>query len=305
MPTEVLTQDVVVAKEIVFARGKRLILSPRSINDDNVIMFIGHSISIKDALTMVWDRNVAGQIVDPIRAGKAALGPAGEREGAPGRPGANGVVGNRGMRGRDAPSVVFVALKLDVSAPIQFEVIGQDAGNGGAGQDGGDGGAGRQGRPGQLVASGVGGINVQRESVCSPPIDGGDGGDGGNGGPGGEGGKGGDGGSIGVIALEISRPLVYQLVSPKSVLAPGKNGARGPRGLGGRGGAGAPVVQASAPCVSSKAGKDGRPGEGRDARAPESAQPADGQPTGDTGIVIFSRINESQAQSIGLMAPVK
>jgi len=304
MPTEVLTQDVIVAKEIVFARGSRLILSPRNLGDDNVIMFIGQTITVQDPLTMVWDRNIGGQAPEPIRAGKAGPGAAGEREGAPGRPGASGIVGNRGARGRDAPGVVFVALKLNLSASIQFELMGQDAGNGGAGQDGGDGGAGRQGRPGQLEISNVGQLNVKREAECSKPINGGDGGDGGNGGPGGEGGRGGSAGGIGVIALDISRREVRQLVSPKSILAPGKNGIRGPRGLGGRGGPGAPELLAAAPCEPSKRGRDGKPGEGRDSLAAEPSQPVD-QPAASQSFVVFSKMNESQARSIGLMAPAK
>jgi hypothetical protein len=304
MPGEILTQDVVVANEIVFERGKRLLLAPRTANDRNWIVFIARTIRFTgnsaSPVTVVWDRNVAGQIREPVKFGKAAPGAPGEREGADGRPGSHGVAGNRGFRGQDAPFVIFIALSLELPGPVRFQLIGQDGGVGGAGQDGGDGGPGRLGRPGFPISANIG-FSIKLTPVCEPAVHGGNGGRGGNGGLGGAGGSGGDGGNIAVIAREVSADLVKQFVDGQSSFEGGKGGKTGLRGLGGKGGPGAVAVTAPAPCESSKPGADGQRGDGRDPDHAEVPAPPGSQADGHSGAVVYSRITDSQAANIGLV----
>lgn len=307
MPQSVLNEDLIVADQITLYSGKPLRLAPKNADGNNMVLFIARTIRVEgssEPVRIFWETNPASQIREPVKMGKASSGLTGERDGADGRPGTDGVSGNRGISGRDAPTVIFIALKLEASGPIHFQLNGQDGAPGGPGQDAGDGGPGRPGRPGVLVASSLG-VLVKQGSPCERPIHGGNGGAGGNGGLGGPGGHGGHAGSVAVILPGITIALVRNFIDRSSELRAGKGGARGARGIRGRGGAGAPGIPAVAPCEASAPGKEGAQGTGRapDARAAPDVGPV--APDGDNGTVIYASLTESQARSIGLLQQLK
>lgn len=302
MPAEVLGQDIVIARDIVFERGRRLLLAPKTMNDRNIILFVARTIQFSGPpgapVQLVWDKNTRGQMREPLKLPKAAGGVPGDREGADGKSGVDGVSGSRGPSGQDAPTVVLVTERFVQNDAILFQLEGQDGGPGAPGQDGGDGGAGRSGRAGMLIANAIG-LNFKRESPCEPPVRSGNGGRGGAGGRGGLGGPGGDGGAIALISLDVDALRAMNLVHVGSKLSGGKGGQRGPRGLGGKGGALGAGVPATAPCQDAAAGSEGPAGDGRPA---DRADPDTGAPgtQGQSGIAIFSKLSESQAKSIGL-----
>lgn len=305
---EAITQDVVVAEEIVFERGKSILISPKAINENNVILFIGKRIRMTGApdapLSIGWDSSNISPLRDPPAMPKAANGVAGVREGERGHDGANGITGNKGYRGQDAPSLIFVANEFDITAPVRFTLTGQDGGHGAPGQDGGDGGAGALGRPGTPNTNNIG-INTTSER-CRPPVKGGDGGNGGRGGDSGAGGRGGDGGAVAIVGPAATADSVKRFVERQSVLAGGNGGKNGERGLGGAKGIGAPAIPGAEGCPGSDKGDDGAEGDGRpkDAKGTNDATTDDSArtrgPHGIPGAFAFVTLTASQTKSVGL-----
>jgi len=104
-----------------------------------------------------------------------------------------------------------------------------------------------------------------------------------------------------MIATEVTTELIQRAIHPGSTLAGGKGGKQGLRGLGGKGGLGAPPVPADGPCPPASGGKNGTAGKGRDPDMSPPSIDGDSGSDGHTGTIFFSRLNESQARSIGLI----
>ena len=308
---QTIAQDVVVADEVVFERGKSILISPKAINDRNVIVFIGKRIRVigpADApLSIAWDTANISPLRDPPALPKAANGIAGVREGERGQDGASGIGGNKGYRGQDAPSLIFVANEFDITAPVTFKLNGQVGGQGGPGQDGGDGGAGAPGRPGLPNMDGIG-IKTSSQR-CRPEVKGGDGGNGGRGGDGGLGGRGGDGGAVAIVGPAAKADSVKRFVHRESTLRGGEGGTNGEQGIGGAPGKGAPLIPGVDACPASEKGIDGIEGDGRQKKAQaakEARQAKEDEPVRDhgsaglSGSFSFVTLTASQATSVGL-----
>jgi len=297
-----INQDVVVAEEIVVTRGKHIVITSKAINERNTLLFIAKRIRIigpaDSPLSIEWQSADTGPLRDPIPIPKAASGSPGVREGEDGKEGADGIAGNKGFRGQDAPSLIFVANRFDVSGPISFFLKGQDGGPGGAGQEGGDGGPGRPGRPGIPNIGGIGILNPS--NACQAPIKGGKGGNGGRGGDGGLGGRAGNGGTVLIVGMAVTTESIKRFVSPESTLSAGIDGKRGKGGYGGRGGSGTPEIRGLGSCppsVHGDGGSQGSQGNPRDDAANDSSPP---RSNGLDGTFAFTILTSSQATSLGL-----
>lgn len=148
-------------------------------------------------------------------------------DGITGARGQDGLHGDPGSTGKDAPAIDLWG--LDVTGHPVFDLRGQDGFPGGSGQDGGFGAAGSLGREAQ-------GHDVFVTYVCDHGP--GNGGDGGHGGSAGNGGAGGDGGHGGRLTLQAPRDTLLQLVSGFMVSVTG--GAGGTGGIPGVPGDGGP-----------------------------------------------------------------
>jgi hypothetical protein len=198
-------------------------------------------------------------------------------QGNNGLDGGNGTDGAKGKNGKDglhAPSVVLIALEIEVGVGdhLTIDFDGQTGGDGGKGQTGGKGGNGMRGKIGASDTSWPG-TGCDRQ-----PGDGGDGGNGGNGGPGGDGGKGGNAGSITVISLKDNISGSGDFVSGKiTYVNDGATGGKGGKtGLGAKGGLPGKAGFPTSECSEASEGNPGLDGQ------PEPLSGADPSP-GATG----------------------
>ena len=177
--------------------------------------------------------------------------------------GDDGETGSVGIDGRDAPDV-YLYLKeftleenttsnvgsYQVAFP-DFDLSGQDGGQGGQGQDGGDGGDGDKG-----ADSDPGWLNCN-----AGPGWGGDGGDGGDGGYGGTGGRGGDAGDLNLYVVEfVQNTNVFSFDYDNSGGRGGDGGEGGARGDGGTGGDPGDPIGVWCWAAPEREGDDGRNG---------------------------------------------
>jgi hypothetical protein len=278
--------SVLIASEIVFRPGSKLILAPAyaSKGAEQAVYVIARRIVVEPSQSppvITWSGGAVAQSVPPP-AGKAAPGAAGY-DGAPGGRGADGVSGSAGTPGR-SPPVLHIATKEIVGARLAVDWRGQDGGAGGAGQAGGDGGRGGSGRP---ASSSI--FDCRRGSG-----DGGRGGDGGNGGAGGLGGRGGDGGLFILLAMAKDVPQLAEKiqldVSPGEAGSNGMPGARGEKGLGGERGRAAP------PYCSDGARKGDEGNHGQVGAVTEQLAAS-----GAVGSIAIGELTETQARAVGIL----
>lgn len=279
--------SVLVASEIVFRPGAKLLLQPSisSQSGELAVYIVTQRIVVEpgQARALVTWVGGSASVSSPPPAGKGAPGPSGY-DGSPGGKGADGTSGSPGTVGR-SPPILYLATKEIVGGTLAIDWRGQDGGPGGTGQAGGDGGRGGAGKPASSSF-----FDCRRG-----PGDGGRGGDGGNGGTGGLGGRGGDGGLFVLLAMQSDISTLaasVQLdVSPGAGGVSGLGGTQGVKGVGGeRGRAAPPFCQDDA-----KRGPDGSDGQ------PGTRPSQDRGPRGEPGAFAIGELTDGQARAIGIL----
>ncbi len=258
-------QYAVVCRKLTVKGGhKPVVLDPCKAGDPGSTYENNNAISWKDRLNAAAD----GTAVLPSHANNGddfgAWQDKGQGDnGANGGGGDNGQQGNRGGNGKSAPSLVLVALEVDIGLGdvLIIDFDGQDAGDGSDGQDGGRGGHGMHGHIGKSDTTWPG-------TGCDrSPGNGGKGGNGGNGGSGGDGGNGGNSGNITLVSTAANLAVSGPFFSGNFVYvydggSPGTGGLGGHGGVGGAGGgAGTPTSECD-PAVDGIDGSDGDPPPG-------------------------------------------
>ena len=218
VPDRPFPDAVLATKRLVFPPGSKLILQPEG--GERVIRIIADEVIVEDGAVLTWARPTAPVGIPPDR-GEAPAGLPGKGPGMAGGPGLDGDAGNRGLSGRDAPTVILLVGQFN-KRDLIVDLRGGPGGVGGRGQDGGLGGPGANGAP---AIAGPTGCDRQ-------PSAGGDGGPGGAAGPGGPGGTGGDGGVFQLISAD-PKDATDDL---KVYVAGGDPGGSGPPGDPGHGG---------------------------------------------------------------------
>lgn len=280
--------SILVASEIVFQQGSKLVLAPAMtpIGREQSVYLIARRIVVEPGplpAVVSWAGS-ANTFISPVPAGKASPGAAGY-DGSPGAVGSSGTNGNSGTAGR-TPPILFLATREIVGGQLLIDWRGQDGGPGGAGQDGGDGGPGGNGSP---ASSSL--FDCRRG-----PGDGGKGGNGGNGGSGGIGGRGGDGGQFVLLALPTEVATVGDKI--RLDVSPGTGGPNGAGGGPGKGGAGGERGRAAPPFCRDDA-KPGGPGQpGKTGGAPIGEAPG---ASGLKGAAAVGELNDIQARAIGIL----
>ena len=190
---------------------------------------------------------------------KARNGSDASNAGAPGQPGEPG----------DSGGPVSIHIIQDLEGTLEFDLSGQDAGNGGIGAKGSKG---VQGSRGANAVSDI--VNCR-----SGGQDGGQGNLGLPGGNGGDGGAGGQGGSLFLFQInkEVGEGL-YRFVSNG-----GKGGEAGGPGVGGNGGDGGEGGSGSGPCGGGHGGPIGNSGP--------SGAPGNSGRTAGSGQIVAKSIN--------------
>ena len=181
--------------------------------------------------------------------------------------GADGATGSAGVDGEDAPDVYLYLKQFTLEANTtssvgayqvmmpDFDLRGQDGGQGGQGQEGGDGGHGDKGAD-----------SDPRWYECHAGVGwGGDGGDGGDGGQGGTGGQGGDGGDLNFYVVDFPQnTYVFSFDYDLSGGDVGDGGVGGDGGSGGEGGDAGDAVGTWCDEEPQRAGDDGENGDAGD-----------------------------------------
>lgn len=237
------------AETIRFKPGARLIFSDEALKLRNNLLVAAKTIVMEDPEkpgSITWARG-GGPSSQPPQSGEASGGPHGNGDGQSGGPGANGVTGNAGFPGRNAPNLTLFIRAMSGAPPI-IDLRGQVGGIGGHGQRGGAGGVGRQGSP----------ASSSLFDCRSGAGYGGTGGAGGNGGSGGTGGTGGAGGTVTLVSLPTAFPELLQLI--RTDVSGGDGGPGGDGGQPGVGGPGGPQGAPSLPYCKDEPGRHGTNG---------------------------------------------
>jgi sugar lactone lactonase YvrE len=212
------------ASEIDIPDNTNVILSkPRK-----YIVIITPKLTVGKNVTFTWERPQLKVPERPETPPAKPRAPQGDRLfGTPGDKGEDGIGGNRGPNGNDAPELEVWVLQM--SGNPAFDLRGQDGSQGGTGGNGGQGGDGSFGLDAELDAFGF----------CAKGP--GRGGTGGAGGRAGNGGRSGDGGKGGSLAIYAPQPVLTAYQRSFFVSVNGGNaGPGGQPGQPGRGGYGGP-----------------------------------------------------------------
>ena len=226
---EICDEDLIAVDTLIFQPGSILEFSGNAIKEGGgVLRIIARTIKCEQGNpgSIIWQK--PGFSPHPQHpkapAGSPHPGPSNKFfRGKTGNKGVNGIDGDTGERGHNAPILELWVAKI-VGAGPEIDIRGQDAQVGGPGQIGGDGGSGQKGKK-----ASSGWFDCSRGGGH-----GGHGCQGASGGDGGDGGRGGNGGSVYIFAPGEYHDVIDIMTNVK--IQGGAGGGGGELSIGGDGG---------------------------------------------------------------------